>query len=98
EAMAMGCPIITTPIGASGIEGVINGMHVMVSENADEFVSTGLRLLSDEKERAWLAKNSRALVERRYRWDHIFSSFDDIIEGIVPDFFKVGTLKREAIQ
>ena len=87
ESMAVGCPIITTPVGASGIDGIINGMHVMVSETDEEFVTTGLRLLADDSERDWLSRNSRTLIERRYSWDHVFTSFDDIIEGFVPDFF-----------
>ncbi len=87
ESMAIGCPIITTPVGASGIDGIINGMHVMVSETDEEFVATGLRLLADDNERDWLSRNSRTLIENRYSWDHVFTSFDDIIEGFVPDFF-----------
>ncbi|MBS1904233.1 MAG: glycosyltransferase [Bacteroidetes bacterium] len=97
EAMASGCPVVTTPIGASGIDGIINGMHVMVSETDEEFVHNGLRLLGDAKESAWLARNSRTLIERRYSWDQVFSSFDDIIEGIAPNFFTVGVPKREAL-
>ncbi|HET9135838.1 MAG TPA: glycosyltransferase, partial [Candidatus Kapabacteria bacterium] len=97
EAMASGCPVVTTPIGASGIEGIINGMHVMVSETDEEFVQTALRLLDDDKERHWLAHNSRQLIEKRYQWQNVFSSLDDIIEGIIPDFFSITTPKHEQI-
>jgi sugar transferase (PEP-CTERM/EpsH1 system associated) len=97
EAMASGCPVVTTPIGASGIDGIINGMHVMVSETDEEFVQTALRLLDDDKERHWLAHNSRQLIEKRYQWQNVFSSLDDIIEGIIPDFFSITTPKHEQI-
>lgn len=96
EAMAIGCPVVTTPIGASGIDGIINGMHVMVSETDEEFVINGLRLLADAKESSWLARNSRTLIEHKYNWEQVFSSLEDIIEGIAPNFFSVRNPNREA--
>lgn len=96
EAMAMGCPVVTTPIGASGIDGIINGMHVLVSETDEEFVDNGLRLLSDANECSWLRGNSRTLIERKYNWEQVFTSLEDIIEGIAPNFFTTRNPQREA--
>lgn len=87
ESMAMGTTVITTAIGASGIEGVIDRMHVMVSESDEEFVETALSLLADKAESQRLAQNARKLIEQRYTWDRIFDSFDKIISGVLPNFF-----------
>jgi glycosyltransferase involved in cell wall biosynthesis len=89
ESMAIGTPVITTAIGASGIEGVINHQHVVVSENDEEFVSSAISLLGDTEECSHLAVNARKLIEQRYTWERIFDSFDKIITGILPNFFIV---------
>ena len=85
--MAMGTTVITTAIGASGIEGVIDRMHVLVSESDEEFVEAALSLLADKAESQRLARNARKLIEQRYTWERIFDSFDKIISGVLPNFF-----------
>ena len=87
ESMALGTPVITTEIGASGIAGVINHQHVVVSESDEEFVTSALSLLANPEECRRLAGNARKLIEQNYTWERIFDSFDKIITGILPNFF-----------
>ena len=87
ESMAMGTPVITTAIGASGIDGVINHKHVVVSESDEEFVEAAISLLANTEECRHIARNARKLIEERYTWDAIFAGFDMIVSGIIPDFF-----------
>ena len=87
ESMAMGTPVLTSAIGASGIQGLIDRMHVVVSETDEEFVEAALALLAHEEERRRLAVNARKLIEQRYTWDMIFDSFDTIISQVTPNFF-----------
>jgi glycosyltransferase involved in cell wall biosynthesis len=87
ESMAMGTPVITTALGASGITGITNHLHLVVSETDDEFVTSILSLLADKEECLRLARNARKLITERYTWDKIFDNFDKIITGILPNFF-----------
>jgi GT2 family glycosyltransferase/glycosyltransferase involved in cell wall biosynthesis len=48
EAMAHGIPVVATGIGAQGFD-VVNGKHMIVTDNPDEFASAVIKLLKDEK-------------------------------------------------
>ncbi len=48
EAMAHGIPVVATGIGAQGFD-VVNGKHMMVTDNPDEFAASVIKLLKDEK-------------------------------------------------
>lgn len=87
ESMALGTPVITTAIGAAGIEGVIDRMHVIVSETDEEFVNSAISLLADPEECRHIARNARKLIEQRHTWERIFDNFDKIISGVSPNFF-----------
>ncbi|MDP4235251.1 MAG: glycosyltransferase family 4 protein, partial [Bacteroidota bacterium] len=87
ESMALGTPVITTAIGAAGIEGVIDRMHVLVSETDEDFVNSAISLLADTEECRRIARNARKLIEQRYTWERIFDNFDKIISGVSPNFF-----------
>ena len=87
ESMAVGIPVITTAIGASGISGIIDQMHVHVSETDKEFVDAALSLLAHEEECRRFAHNARKLIEQRYTWEKIFDHFDKIISSVSPNFF-----------
>jgi len=87
ECMAMGVPVVTSAVGASGIQGIIDRMHVLVSETDEEFVEAALALLAHEEECRRLAANARKLIEQRYTWNVIFDSFDKIISQVTSNFF-----------
>jgi glycosyltransferase involved in cell wall biosynthesis len=97
ESMAMGTPVITTAIGASGVDGIINHKHVLVSESDEEFVDAVISLLADTEECRHIAYHARKLIEERYTWDAIFGSFDSIVSGVIPDFFHLPKRVVQAI-
>ena len=97
ESMAMGTPVITTAIGASGIGGVVNHKHVVVSETDEEFVEAAISLLADTEECRHIAHNARKLIEERYTWEAIFADFDSIVSGVIPDFFHLPNRVVQAI-
>ncbi|MCL6544779.1 MAG: glycosyltransferase family 4 protein [Bryobacteraceae bacterium] len=65
EAWAAGRAVVSTTIGAEGLE-ARQGEQVVLADDAEEFAGAVLRLLEAEEERRRLGQAGRALFERRY--------------------------------
>ena len=70
EAMAMGKAIVSTRIGAEGID-LQHGEHALLADTPAEFSAAVCRLLDDRELRLRLGSAARALAEREYGWDAI---------------------------
>jgi glycosyltransferase involved in cell wall biosynthesis len=68
EAMAMGKAVVSTTIGAEGID-VRSGLDIMLADKPEEFAIQVGRLLEDEALRRTMGAAARALIERRYSWE-----------------------------
>jgi len=77
EAMAMGIPVVSTTLGAEGID-VTPGQHLLVADDPAEFAHSVVGLLQDGRERQRLAENARRLVEEKYDWTTIVPSLEAI--------------------
>lgn len=69
EYMASGLPIITTKVGARGLD-LKHDKHVIISE-IDDFPEWIVTLIEDEDLRYKLSTNGRKLVEEKYDWEKI---------------------------
>jgi glycosyltransferase involved in cell wall biosynthesis len=87
EAMSVGTPIVTTPVGASGIEGLEDNVHALIRTSDQEIIEATLSLLKNDDKALRLARNARDLVQDRYTWEHVFRSFNAVIRQCVPEFF-----------
>ena len=67
EAMAMARPVVSTSLGAEGIE-VESGRHLLLANDAAAFAGAVGRILDDAQLADRLAREGRALVEARYSW------------------------------
>ena len=67
EAMAMGKPVVSTSIGAQGIN-VIDGNNIILADGASSFAERVCDLLSDDNYRKTIGRNGRKLVETDYSW------------------------------
>jgi len=67
EAMALGVPVLSTSVGAEGIE-ARPGVEIEIADGADALAHRMTGLLRDPVRRAALAASARSLVERRYDW------------------------------
>lgn len=70
EAMALGVPVVATPIGCQGIE-AISGKHLFVEQTEEGFAERVIDLLRNETLRERIAIEARRLVEERYSWKNI---------------------------
>ncbi|MFB3921520.1 MAG: glycosyltransferase family 4 protein [Terriglobia bacterium] len=70
DALAMGKAVVSTSIGAEGLE-VAPGEHLLVADEPDSFAREVERTVGDDGLRNSLGQCGRALVERVYSWQTI---------------------------
>lgn len=80
EALAMGCPVVATPLSVDGIA-VTNGQDALVSDGA-ALVQDIVRVLQDDELRKQLSTNGRKLIETRYSWDRVAEMYLDLYEAV----------------
>jgi glycosyltransferase involved in cell wall biosynthesis len=73
EAMAMGKPVVSTTLGAEGLE-VNHGVDILLADTPNDFAGAVVRLLNDPGERKRIARNACSLVETRYAWSSVTKS------------------------
>jgi glycosyltransferase involved in cell wall biosynthesis len=84
EAMAMGKAVISTTIGAEGLE-VTDGRHLLIADSAADFASRICELLADPGRRQALGQAGRALVEACYDWRAVAASLDGVYRQVVQE-------------
>ncbi len=67
EAFAMGRPVVSTTIGAAGIE-ARDGEHLLLADRPEAFARAITRLATEPGLRARLVEQAYALVRGRYQW------------------------------
>jgi glycosyltransferase involved in cell wall biosynthesis len=65
EGMALGKSIITTTLGAQGID-YIDGKHLIIANTANEFIEAIDKLVSNPQLALEIGKNATALVDEQY--------------------------------
>lgn len=73
EAMAAGVPVVSTPVGAEGLE-VTDGRNIRIARGPNEMFSQLNELIVDPRLRWRLAREGHALVRRRYDWSSVSAS------------------------
>jgi glycosyltransferase involved in cell wall biosynthesis len=71
--MAAGVPVISTPVGAEGLEATPD-KHFLAARTAEDFADCVERLAADSALWAELAENGRDFVTRRYDWGSLGES------------------------
>lgn len=82
NAMAMGLPIVSTSIGAEGLE-VVNDEHLLIADTPDAFAKAVVRLIHDRALCDRLGANARALACEKYSWETIGSRLIHVYERLV---------------
>jgi glycosyltransferase involved in cell wall biosynthesis len=81
EAMAVGTPVITTPLGIEGIEAT-NGKEILVGNDAHDLARLTAKVLEDEALYASIAKNGRAFIEKNYTWETIVEKLENVYRTV----------------
>lgn len=83
EAMAMAKALVSTSIGAEGLE-VTNGRDVLIADDAQSFAASILRLLRDPELRRKYEQNAAELAAR-FDWSRIAQRFADVLNQVVTN-------------
>jgi glycosyltransferase involved in cell wall biosynthesis len=83
EGMAVGRPVVTTSVGAEGIEGARDGEHWIVRDDPDAFAGEVAALLRDPARREAMGDAARRLVQARYGWDRSLDALESVYREVV---------------
>ena len=82
EAAACSRPIVSTEIGAEGLQ-FTDGEEILLTEDVDEeFIQLLLGLVKDEALRERLGRRARAKLLARYSWEREVRRFEEVYQGL----------------
>jgi polysaccharide biosynthesis protein PslH len=78
EAMAAKAPVVSTTIGAEGLD-IQDGDNILLADSPHEFSSRCLALLTNASERSRLVAKAWNLVNSKYSWEVVTRSFERLL-------------------
>lgn len=82
DTWCWGLPIVSTSIGAEGID-IRDGENILIADAPADFGAAVSRLLSDARLNDCLRRNGRQWVEERYDWLKVYTAWDRVYAGLV---------------
>lgn len=79
EAMSLGVPVVSTTIGAEGIE-YTDKNNIEIYDSPEHFSNGIIEMLGDKTKRLKIKENARRLVEEKYDWDIIGFKLKEFLE------------------
>jgi glycosyltransferase involved in cell wall biosynthesis len=79
EAMAAKSPLVSTSIGAEGLE-YTDGENIRIADSAKQFSEQCVDLIEQQQDAARLAQSAWAMVESRFTWDKVADVFERFLE------------------
>lgn len=76
-AMASCLPLVTTSVGAEGLEAK-NGFHILVEDDFSKMAEAAIGVLKEPAYAKKLAINSRKLVEEKFSWQIVAGKLDNL--------------------
>ena len=80
EAMAAGAAVVSTAIGAEGLE-VRPGVDLRLADGSEDFARHCLELLGDREASDRMAAAARAHVTARFSWSSVAAQFQEILSA-----------------
>jgi glycosyltransferase involved in cell wall biosynthesis len=79
EAWAAGTPVVSTTLGAEGLE-YRDREHLILADNAESFTAAVSELLSLPVNRERIGAAGRRLYEERYTWENAWEVLDVLLD------------------
>ncbi len=78
EAMAAGIPVVSTTIGAEGLE-VRSGENIRIADAPEDFAEHCIQLLADAVSRRAIADRAWEMVSACYSWEVVSQKFEQLL-------------------
>lgn len=82
NGMARGIPVVTTTVGAEGLD-VTHGKHLMIADSAEDTFYAVDKLLMDDQLWQQMSEESRWLMIERYTWKALFARMHQEIDALL---------------
>lgn len=69
EALACGCPVVSTSLGCEGL-GAVDGEHMLIRDEAQAFAQAIVDILENPSLGAEIGRKGRAWVVEKHAWEH----------------------------
>jgi sugar transferase (PEP-CTERM/EpsH1 system associated) len=87
EAMAMGIPVVSTSLGAEGLEAT-NNENILIADEYDEMADKIVRLINNKESSNTISGNALNFVRENYDWNIIGHRLNDYLEQVVLHYKK----------
>ncbi len=84
NALAMGLPVVSTSVGAEGIE-VTNGENIVLANGTEDFADAVVRVLTEPALAEKIARGGQNLMDARYAWDRVGERLLDVYATILDE-------------
>jgi glycosyltransferase involved in cell wall biosynthesis len=81
DAWSWGLPVVSTTIGAEGIE-TQHEQNILIADTAPAFAQAIIRVLREATLAQQLAQGGRQTVIEKYDWQKIYSAWDEVYAGL----------------
>lgn len=82
DAWLRGQPVVSTPVGAEGIEWR-DGENILIASTPETFAEATIRLLTDPALNACLRANGRRWAEEHYAWQTVYRRVDEVYDRLL---------------
>ena len=82
ESMAMGKAVVSTTIGAEGIEAA-NNKEIILADTELDFANAVVNILSDKEKRKRIGENALRLVNDKYTWGKVAERFEEEYKRLI---------------
>jgi glycosyltransferase involved in cell wall biosynthesis len=89
EAIALGTPVVSTSVGAEGLELDVS-CGLLIADKAGDFVDLILRVLHDTLPRENASTAGRAHIARDYTWESAARRLENVLQGAIQGIDKQG--------
>ncbi len=82
EALACGCPVVSTSVGAEGLDAV-DGQHMLLRDTPQAFAEAVLAILDDPALGERIGREGREWVVRQHAWTHSAALLRDAYDKLI---------------